>query len=35
MKRLGVTGLALAFTLSGCTTAQPGLVVSGTVEDRL
>ena len=32
---LGVTGLALALTLAGCTPAPSGLVVSGTVEDRL
>lgn len=32
---LGVTGLALAFTLAGCAAAPSELVVSGTVEDRL
>lgn len=34
-RSLGITGLALAFTLAGCSAAPSGLVVSGTVEDRL
>ena len=33
--RVGVTGLAWALTLAGCTAAPSGLVVSGTVEDWL
>ncbi|MGV8908497.1 MAG: HlyD family efflux transporter periplasmic adaptor subunit [Propionicimonas sp.] len=35
MKRHGIAGLALALTLGGCSAAPSGLVVSGTVRDRL